>query len=163
MSTRAAIASAVASLGVLALGWQVGTAGGQTVTAAPIAATSTGTTTTAAGTSASTTTKATTSTTTTQASAGGLTDGTFAGAAASNRYGSVQVTITVAGGKFTTDDAAANANDNHSAQINSRAVPVLKSETLAAQGASISTVSGATYTSDAYVTSLQSALDQAAA
>ena len=174
MSTRAALASAVASLGVLVLGWQVGTAGGQTVTAAPIAATSTATgqtstttSTTAAGTTTSTSSApATTTTTAAQAAAtstGGLTDGTYTGATATNRYGSVKVTITVSGGKVTAVNATANANDNHSAEINTQAVPVLKSETLAAQSADLSTVSGATYTSDSYVTSLQSALDQAAA
>jgi uncharacterized protein with FMN-binding domain len=46
-------------------------------------------------------------------------------------------------------------------QINARALPVLVQETLKAQSADVDMVSGATYTSDGYVTSLQSALDQA--
>jgi uncharacterized protein with FMN-binding domain len=45
-------------------------------------------------------------------------------------------------------------------QINGYAVPVLTQETLTAQSASIDSVSGATYTSEGYITSLQSALDK---
>ena len=46
-------------------------------------------------------------------------------------------------------------------EINSVAVPILTQETLAAQSAQIDSVSGATYTSDGYKGSLQSALDKA--
>ena len=46
-------------------------------------------------------------------------------------------------------------------QINARALPVLVQETLDAQSADIDMVSGATVTSDGYLESLQSALDQA--
>lgn len=46
-------------------------------------------------------------------------------------------------------------------QINQNAIPQLVSETVRAQSAQIDMVSGATYTSRGYVTSLQSALDQA--
>ena len=48
-----------------------------------------------------------------------------------------------------------------SAQISSIAAPILRREALAAQSASIDTVSGATYTSEAYAQSLQAALDSA--
>lgn len=149
MSTRATLAAALASVGVLAIGWQVGTASGQTV---------------ASGTSSNTTTTTTRPTgTTSAASSAGLKDGTFTGTTSSNRFGSVTVTATVSGGSITGVSARTQAGDNHSAQINSRAVPVLKSEVLAAQSAEVATVSGATYTSESYLTSLQSALDQAAA
>jgi uncharacterized protein with FMN-binding domain len=47
--------------------------------------------------------------------------------------------------------------------INARATPTLASEVLSAQSASIDTVSGATYTSDSYKVSLQSAIDLARA
>ena len=40
-------------------------------------------------------------------------------------------------------------------------MPILRSEALSAQSAKINTVSGATYTSDGYKTSLQSAIDKA--
>ncbi|MGO4753756.1 FMN-binding protein, partial [Streptomyces sp. 2MCAF27] len=51
--------------------------------------------------------------------------------------------------------------DGRSQQIASYAVPQLTSETLSAQNAQIDAVSGATYTSEGYVQSLQSALDKA--
>ena len=53
------------------------------------------------------------------------------------------------------------AFDGRSQRINSDAAPILLQETLSAQSATIDSVSGATYTSDGYVESLQSALDQA--
>lgn len=52
-------------------------------------------------------------------------------------------------------------HDGKSVQISNRAAPVLREEVLAAQSASVSNVSGATYTTQAYLTSVQSALDQA--
>ena len=169
MSTRAKIASAVASVGVLALGWQVGTTHGQTTAPAQpsTTTTTTGSSPSSSGTKTSSGSSTTASGTTTAPSAGAgasaLKDGSYTGTASTNRFGSVQVTILVSGGAITTVNATANASDSKSRQINSRAIPVLKSETLAAQSADISTVSGATYTSESYLTSLQSALDQAAA
>ena len=55
------------------------------------------------------------------------------------------------------------ANDGTSQYINSQAAPILVQETIAKQSAQIDTVSGASYTSDGYVRSLQSALDRARA
>jgi uncharacterized protein with FMN-binding domain len=46
-------------------------------------------------------------------------------------------------------------------EINAQALPILVKETLSAQSAKVDMVSGATYTSDGYLTSLQSALDRA--
>jgi uncharacterized protein with FMN-binding domain len=54
-------------------------------------------------------------------------------------------------------------DDRKSERINARAIPTLQSEALSAQSADVDTVSGATYTSDAYVKSLQSAIDEARA
>ena len=91
-----------------------------------------------------------------------LANGTFDGSTIDTKYGPVQVEISAAGGKITAVTVLVSPNgDRKSVQINSRAVPALNSETMNAQSASIDTVSGATYTSDAYVQSLQSALDQA--
>ena len=74
----------------------------------------------------------------------------------------MQVKITVAGGKLTDVTAVQLTNEGgRSVQISNYAAPILRKEALAAQSASISTVGGATYTSDGYRTSLQSALDQA--
>lgn len=92
----------------------------------------------------------------------GLTDGTYTGAAADTRYGPVQVQITVSGGRITDVQAVDYPDSNgRDQQINERAIPQLVSETLASQSAGIDFVSGATYTSDGYQRSLQSALDEA--
>ena len=50
-----------------------------------------------------------------------------------------------------------------SQQIGQYAAPQLRSEVLAAQSANVNTISGATYTSEGYLQSVQSALDQAGA
>lgn len=77
------------------------------------------------------------------------------------RYGDIQLQVTETGSRITNVSILQNgADDPHSAQINSQAVPLLESETLSAGSAQIDGVSGATYTSQAYVESLQSALDQ---
>jgi len=74
----------------------------------------------------------------------------------------VQVQITVANGTVTAVDVVEYPTSNgRDQQINARAVPTLVQETLQAQSAGIDMVSGATYTSDGYLQSLQSALDQA--
>lgn len=89
-------------------------------------------------------------------------DGTFAGQTAQTQYGPVQVQITVSGGKLTDVTALQLTNDGgRSVQISQQAAPILRQEALQAQSAQIQAVSGATYTSEGYVTSLQSALDQA--
>jgi uncharacterized protein with FMN-binding domain len=98
----------------------------------------------------------------TSSSSGSSGSKTVTGAVASTRWGPVQVQITVAGGKVTAVDVVEYPNGNgRDQQINARALPVLVSETLKAQSADIDMVSGATVTSDGYVESLQSALDQA--
>jgi uncharacterized protein with FMN-binding domain len=93
-------------------------------------------------------------------SAGGLRDGTYKGSPVSNPYGSVQVAITVSGGRVT--DAAANyPTTGQSASINAAAIPKLRQATIQAQSAEIDAVSGATATSESYTESLQAALDAA--
>jgi uncharacterized protein with FMN-binding domain len=97
-------------------------------------------------------------------SSGSTTTGTktVTGETAQTRWGPVQVKITVKNGKITDVTAVQSPSDNpRDQEINSYALPQLKSEALAAQSASIDTVSGATYTSDGYRQSLQSALDSA--
>jgi len=88
--------------------------------------------------------------------------GTFLGASVQTRYGPVQIKITYAAGRVTGVVAVQlPSGRSRDAEINNYAVPILESETLAAQSANINAVSGATYTSDGYVQSLQSALDAA--
>jgi uncharacterized protein with FMN-binding domain len=94
--------------------------------------------------------------------ASGLVAGTFDGDVIDTRWGPVQVAVTIANGKITNVATLASPNDKQkSISINSRATPILRSEALSAQSANIDGVSGATYTSEGYAQSLQSALDQA--
>ena len=87
---------------------------------------------------------------------------TVTGNSTDTRWGPVQVRITVAGGTVTdvtvVDYPSGNGRDQ---QINARALPILVQETLDAQSADIHMVSGATVTSEGYIGSLQSALDEA--
>lgn len=164
MRTRAVLGSIFASTAVLVVGWQAG--------AAVVASTATSTSQPAASGTASTatTTTATTTTPSTAASATpsatpvatGAADGTYTGSSVNTRFGSVQVSVTVANGAIT-DVTALHLTDadGRSVQISNRAAPMLRDEVIASQSANVSTVGGATYTSDAYLTSVQSALDQA--
>jgi uncharacterized protein with FMN-binding domain len=74
-------------------------------------------------------------------------------------YGPVQVTITVTGDKVT-DITAKLPNTGESAAIAANAGPKLKQQALQKQSADLDTVSGASYTSEGYRKSLQSALDK---
>jgi uncharacterized protein with FMN-binding domain len=86
----------------------------------------------------------------------------YTGAAADTRWGPVQVKITVQGGKISVSEAVQYPQNNgRDAQINGFALPILNQEVVQQQSASIDTVSGATVTSDGYLQSLQSAIDQA--
>lgn len=88
--------------------------------------------------------------------------GTFTGDAADTRYGPVQVQITVSGGRITSAQTLQVPQESsRDVRINSAAVPILNDETVQAQSAQIDTVSGATYTSEGYAQSLQSAIDAA--
>ncbi|GAA2516563.1 FMN-binding protein [Streptomyces longisporus] len=87
---------------------------------------------------------------------------TVTGDTVQTRWGPVQVRITLKSGRLTEVTAVTYPTDNpRDQEINSFALPRLRSEALQAQSANIDTVSGATYTSDGYRQSLQSALDSA--
>ncbi|WP_406265130.1 FMN-binding protein [Streptomyces sp. NBC_00191] len=87
---------------------------------------------------------------------------TVLGNVADTQYGPVQVRITVSGGKVTAADAVkAPDSDANSRRIAATAVPRLNQAALTAQSAQIDAVSGASYTSEGYIKSLQSALDKA--
>jgi uncharacterized protein with FMN-binding domain len=87
---------------------------------------------------------------------------TVTGTIADTMYGPVEVQITVKNGKVTAAQAVQYPQDSpRDQQINSYAIPVLNQEAVSAGSAQIDAVSGATYTSGGYVTSLQSALDKA--
>lgn len=171
MSTRSKAAAILASTGVLVVGWQLGTADGQTVSSAPATTPSTTTTTpsqsssgSSTGSSSSASSSSSGSSSSSSSSTGGTyKDGTYTGQTASERYGTVTVTVTTSGGKITDATAQTTIRENRSQQYVDRAVPVLKKAVIAANSAKVNTVSGSTFTSEAYLTSLQSALDQAAA
>ena len=84
------------------------------------------------------------------------------GSIVSSRYGNTEVQVTISNGKITAVNALELPTGGRSGQISSYVEPILSSEALTAQSANIDIVSGATYTSEAYAQSLQSALDQAA-
>ena len=93
----------------------------------------------------------------------GLKDGIYKGKGATNPYGTIQVSIKVEDGEVTKADATYPVAGN-SATINPAAIPKLNEESLQAKsGKDVSAVSGATFTSQSYQESLQSALDLAKA
>jgi uncharacterized protein with FMN-binding domain len=86
----------------------------------------------------------------------------YTGGVADTQWGPVQVQITVRGGKVTASRAVQYPqNNDRDFMINSYALPILDQEVVQQQTAAIDTVSGATVTSDGYLQSLQSAIDQA--
>lgn len=93
--------------------------------------------------------------------AAGRSGSTVTGRSVSTRYGSVQVQLVVEGGKVVSATAVQYPTGGRDGEINAYAIPVLQQEAVAAQSASIDTVSGATFTSEGYKQSLQSALDEA--
>jgi uncharacterized protein with FMN-binding domain len=86
---------------------------------------------------------------------------TTTGQAVAIRWGDVQVAVTVQGHDIIdVQTLAIPDGDRKSSRINANAEPILREEAIAGDSADVSVVSGATYTSEAYATSLQSALDQ---
>jgi uncharacterized protein with FMN-binding domain len=171
---RAAVSAALASAGILLAGWQSGTYVEDTRSTA--ASTSAGTAgvgssgSSAAG-SAGTGTTGSTGTGTGMGSgaasepttgAAAKAGGTYAGSVVQTRFGAVQVQITVKAGSITDVVALQLTDDDRkSVQISNRAAPLLRAEVLAAQSADVQTIGGATVTSDAYLNSLQAAIDAA--
>lgn len=87
---------------------------------------------------------------------------TVDGASASTRWGPVQVELQLQNGRIVgvklLKQPSGNAMDTF---IGTRALPVLINATVDSQGKHVDMVSGATFTSGGYLTSLQSALDGA--
>ncbi|WP_212747020.1 FMN-binding protein [Sinomonas gamaensis] len=163
MRARAAAGAALASAGILAAGWQ---AGAQAIEASQVTGVTTsggtnGTASSGSG-SSSTSGSGTTGGGSRAASSSALKDGSYTGAIESTRFGNVQVQLVVSGGKIT-DVKALQLTDaeRRSQMISATAAPILRSEVLQAQSGNVDTVSGATVTSDAYLSSLQAALDAA--
>ena len=94
---------------------------------------------------------------------GGSTSGgvTAVGRAENYGYGTMSVKVTVAHNHIV--NVAVNSLttlDSYSQQLEKYVVPILKAEVLKAQGIRINALTGATYTSEAYAYSIQSALDK---
>ena len=88
------------------------------------------------------------------------TSGSFTGDPSTMRYGTVQVKITISGGKIV-DAVALQAPSGSNQRYTDRAIPIMRQNTLAAQSSNITGASGASYTSYAWWVSLQSALSKA--
>jgi len=145
-----AIVSTVASL-VLLLSFKTHGTSVATPPAASSKATGSTTTSGSSGTSGSSSASASTSTGTK----------TVTGNSVDTRYGPVQVKVTVTNGKVTSAAAIDYPqNDPRDQQINSYAIPALNQEAVQSGSATIDMISGATYTSEGYIQSLQSALDK---
>ena len=85
---------------------------------------------------------------------------TIKGAVSQTQFGPVQVQVTLKGQKIIAIKALQTPQGGRSSWINQQAVPYLVEQTLAAQSASIQGVGGATYTTEGWITSLQSALSK---
>ena len=173
MRIRAAVSAALASAGILLVGWQSGAHVAETgsTAAASSAATSSdsssgtagSSTNGSAGSGSSSGSTGSSGSSGTAGSAGAAARaGTFAGSAVQTRFGTVQVQITVKAGAITDVTALQLTDDDRkSVQISNRAAPLLRAAVIRAQSAQVQTISGATVTSAAYLTSLQGALDAA--
>lgn len=156
--TLAAIAATAAarfsgSDGLAASG-AVHTGTGGTSTGQSAAGTTSGSTGTSSGTSGSSSATGTQS---------GTTSGTktIVGSSVQTPYGPVQVSVTFTSGKVSAVQALQSPNSHgESVRINQYALPILAKEAVAANSSNIDTVSGATFTSQAYAQSLQSAIDK---
>ena len=180
MRARAVSLATLASLSVLAVGWQVGAQANASMQAlsapqaapatipAPSAGPATPTPTASAPAASGPATVSAGSTAPAAAPApaapapAARPTGTFTGSTVQTRFGPVQVSVTIANGTITEVTALQLTNDGgRSVAISAQAAPILRSEVLSAQSAKVSNVSGATYTSKGYTTSLQAALDTA--
>jgi uncharacterized protein with FMN-binding domain len=89
-------------------------------------------------------------------------DGSYTGVGADAYYGTIQVKAIVSGGKLADVQFLSYPNDRqHSIQVNDYARPILAQEAIQAQSAQVDGASGATFSSQAFIQSLASALAQA--
>ncbi|HSW74584.1 MAG TPA: FMN-binding protein [Candidatus Saccharimonadales bacterium] len=95
--------------------------------------------------------------------ASGYKNGSYTGSVADAYYGNVQVRATISSGQITSVTFLQYPHTHStSVYINQQAMPYLQQEAIKAQGSNVNIVSGATYTSQAFIQSLGSALSQAA-
>ncbi|WIB66350.1 FMN-binding protein [Curtobacterium sp. MCBD17_035] len=169
MRKRALIGGVLASVAVVLGSWEVGQPHTTTTTTTPAASGDDGGSSSGSSSSGSSSSGSSSSgsslfgsTSSGSTSTATFTDGTFTGSTVSTQYGDVQVQVTVSGGKITAVTPLHLTDaEQRSVMISEQAAPLLEDEVLSAQSADVDTISGATYTSDAYLQSLQAALDQA--
>ncbi len=158
MRARAIFLSTAGSIAVLFLGIEIGNA-----VAAPPTTSGTGSTNSSGSTSGGSSGSASSGGTSSTGS-GALKDGSYSGDEAQTPFGPVQVKVTVSGGKITNvAPLELTTYGGRSVQISNYAAPIIRSEVLKAQSVNVSNISGATYTTEAYLSSMQSALDKAKA
>ncbi|HEY5272418.1 MAG TPA: FMN-binding protein [Acidimicrobiales bacterium] len=76
-------------------------------------------------------------------------------------YGQLAVRVTVTGAKITgLSVVGLQTAESYSQQIADQVIPMLRQEVLAAQSVRVNGISGASYTAEAYVSSVQSALNK---
>jgi uncharacterized protein with FMN-binding domain len=130
-------------------------------TGAPTSTTPTAPTAPAGGTTPTTPTTPTAPTTPTTPTTAPSSSRSATGQVEQYQYGDLSVTVTEKSGHITdVQMASLNETDARSVFIDDQAIPLLRQQVLAAQSANIDGVSGATFTSQAYAQSVQSALDQ---
>ena len=163
MRAGSAFLAGVGSAAIVAIGWQAGV-GTLTSSLPQSQAAASGAT---AGASSSTSSNSATTDTSSQAAAtapvaSGPADGTYDGSVVNTRFGTVQVQAVISGGKISDVIAVKLTDaDRKSIQISQQVAPMVRSEVLTAQSAKVANISGGTYTTQAYLQSLQSALDAA--
>lgn len=95
-------------------------------------------------------------------STGTYKDGSYTGSVEDAYYGEVQVKASISGGKLTSVTFLDYPHTHStSVYINQQAMPYLQQEAIQAQSAHVNIISGATYTSQAFMQSLSNALSQA--
>jgi len=94
-------------------------------------------------------------------SAGATATTTVTGDTEQTQYGPVQVSLTYTGSKITSvQTLQAPEGTGRDQMLTSYAVPQLEQEVISSQSARVDTISGATFTSEGYLASVQSAIDK---
>ncbi len=95
-------------------------------------------------------------------STGKYKDGVYTGSSSYVYFGNVQVAVTIAKGKISNVKFLQFPNTHAtSVYINQQAMPYLKQEAIQAQTSKVQIISGATFTSEGFIQSLQNALKKA--
>ena len=169
MRARAAFLAGAGSAALLAIGWNASLSltTTNTTNSVPAAASTSGAATRQSSTTATTPAPSASAAPSDSVSAApapapapapaGPADGTYQGQAIDYQFGTVQVSVVIAGGQITD----VQNNIAQATRGRDQAFPLLLNEVLQAQSAHISNLSGATYTTRVYAQAVQSALDAA--